>query len=154
MRKTIHPFVMMAVSLVLGTTFGFRNQDHPYRLSDHDMKELFSRMERDAERFRKSLHEDLEHAHWENKRDRESMNKAAAEFEKATDRLKDHFHNGHARPADVQEVLDRGAEIDSFIVGRHLVPRARADWMTLRGDLDQLASAYNITWSWSDGPRG
>ena len=148
MVKTVHLLVVIAIGLALGTVAGVRGQEHPYRLSDHDMKELFGRMERDAERFRKSLHEDLEHAHWDDKKDRESMNKAAVEFEHATDRLKDHFHNGNARPADVQEVLDRGAQIDSFIVGRHLVPRARADWMTLRADLDQLASAYNITWSW------
>jgi len=158
MRKTVHRLVILAISLVLGATLGaapsVRAQDQPHRMSDHDLKELFGRMERDAERFRKSLHEDLEHAHWDDKRDRESMNKAAGEFERATDRLKDHFHNGNARPGDVQEVLDRGAEIDSFIVGRHLVPRARADWMTLRGDLDHLASAYNITWSWPEGPRG
>jgi len=154
MSKTVHLVVIIAVSLVLGAALGFRFQDQPHRLSDHDIKELFGRMERDAERFRKSLHEDLEHAHWEDKRDREGMNKAAADFERATDRLKDHFHNGNARPGDVQEVLDRGAAIDAFIVGRHLVPRARADWMTLRGDLDQLASAYNITWSWPEGPQG
>ena len=150
MKKIIHPLVIMAVTLALGALASALAQDQPYRLNDHDMKELFSRMERNAERFRKSLHADLEHTRWENRKDRESMNKAAVEFEHATDRLKDHFHNGNARSGDLQEVLDRGADINSFIVVRHFVPRARADWMTMRADLDQLASAYNITWRWAD----
>ena len=78
------------------------------------------------------------------------MNRAASGFQRATDRLKDHFHNGNGRTEDVQEVLDRGADINSFIVGRHLVPRARSEWVTLRGDLDQLASACNVSWRWRD----
>jgi hypothetical protein len=148
MRKVIHLSILIAVTLaVCGTGY---SQDQPNRLSDREVKDLMSRMEKDAGRFKHSLHSELEHQHWRDSEERETMNRAASGFERATDRLKDHFHNGNARPGDIQEVLDRGADLNSLIVGRHLLPRARAEWMTLRGDLDQLASAYNVSWRWHD----
>jgi len=148
MRKVIHLSILIAVTLAV-CGIGY-SQDQPNRLSDREVKDLMSRMEKDAERFKHSLHSELEHQHWRDSEERESMNRAASGFERATDRLKDHFHNGNARSGDVQEVLDRGADLNSLIVGRHLLPRARGEWMTLRGDLDQLASAYNVSWRWRD----
>jgi hypothetical protein len=148
MRKVIHLSILIAVTLAV-CGIGY-SQDQPNRLSDREIKDLMSRMEKDAEHFKHSLHSELEHQHWRDSEERESMNRAASGFERATDRLKDHFHNGNARPGDVQEVLDRGADLNSLIVGRHLLPRARGEWMTLRSDLDQLASAYNVAWRWYD----
>ena len=152
MRKLLCLQVLIGLIAVVGASRTANAQNQPSRLSDHDLKGLMERTQHDADRFRHSLHEELEHAHWEDKRDRESMNSAASEFERATDRLRDHFHNGNARPEDIQEVLTRGATIDSFIVGRGLMPRAKSDWVALRGDLDQLAGAYNINWQWPAGP--
>jgi hypothetical protein len=152
MRKLICLPALIVLISVAGVTHGSSRQNQPYRLNDRDMKDLVSRMERDAERFRHSLHEEMEHAKWDDPHVRESMNKAAGDFEQATDRLKDHFHNGNARPSDVQEVLDRGATINEFIDYRNLLPRAKTDWVALRGDLDQLASAYNIQWQWPQAP--
>jgi hypothetical protein len=160
MKKGIYLLAMMVLAAAaLGSVKSAKAQDQPYRMSDREMKELVKSIDADAGRFRHSLHEEMEHARWDDRRDRESMNRAASDFERATDRLKGHFHDGNARPADVQEVLDRGAAIDSLIVGRHLLPRAKEDWIALRGDLDRLAGAYNISWKWpaappSDGPQG
>ncbi|HEY6330976.1 MAG TPA: hypothetical protein VI756_16710 [Blastocatellia bacterium] len=140
------------ILLITCVTHGASTQNEPQRLNDQQMRDLVSRMEHDAERFRHSLHEEMEHARWDDKRDRESMNQAANDFEQATGRLKDHFHNGNARPSDVQEVLNRGAMINTYIVGRNMLPRSKTDWVALRGDLDQLASAYNINWQWPQAP--
>jgi|HubBroStandDraft_6_1064221.scaffolds.fasta_scaffold15401_3 hypothetical protein len=152
MRKLLYLPLLMALIAVVSLSQRAKAQDQPNRMSDRDIKELAQRMDHDADRFRHSLHEEMEHFRWDDKRDRDSMNKTATEFEHATDRLKNHFHDGNARPADIQEVLDRGAEIDGYIMGRHMLPRAKSDWVALRGDLDQLASAYNITWKWQEGP--
>lgn len=149
-EKKIQFFVLLAVTLMLCAVGRATAQDQPYRLSDSDMKRLVAKTEKDADRFKDSLHHELAHQHWEDRRVRDDMNRAASGFEQATDRLKDHFHHGNARAQDIQQVLDRGAEIDSFIVGRHMLPRAQGDWMALRGDLGELAEAYHISWNWSD----
>lgn len=152
MKKIVQFAVLLAITLAVGGARCVMAQDQPYRLNDSDMKRLVGKTEHDADRFKDSLHKELDRWHWEDKRDRDDMKSAASGFERATDRLKDHFHHGNARPEDVQEVLDRGAAIDSFIVGRRMIPRAHADWMALRGDLDELAQAYNISWRWPEGP--
>src|SRR5262249_47310925 len=148
--RMIHICILLAVTLGVGIAGRAGAQEQPYRMNDRDLKSLMGRLERDAGRFKRTLHSELGHQHWRDKGDREGMNRVASEFERATDRLKDHFHNGNARAEDVQQVLDRGADINSFIIGRHLIPRARSEWLTLRGDLDQLASAYNVSWRWRD----
>ena len=57
--------------------------------------------------------------------------------------------------ADARLVLDRAAAIDSFFVNNRIGSGTQRDWQTLRADLDQLATAYNLTWQWgSGGPTG
>ena len=70
------------------------------------------------------------------------------EFETATDRLKDHFGRKQAASGDAEEVLRRGAAIDGFMRRFSLSSRAQSDWAALRGNLDELASAYGVTWNW------
>jgi len=70
------------------------------------------------------------------------------EFETATDRLKDHFGRKQTASGDAEEVLKRGAAIDGFMRRFTLSPRAQSDWSALRGNLDELASAYGVTWNW------
>jgi hypothetical protein len=49
----------------------------------------------------------------------------------------------------VQSVLDRAADIDSFM-RRNPMRRnnAEREWSRLRGNLDELAQAYNVGWQW------
>ena len=57
------------------------------------------------------------------------------------------FDRRQSTAADVQEVLNRGAALDRVMVGRNIrnVTVARS-WTNLRTDLNQLATAYNLTW--------
>jgi len=48
----------------------------------------------------------------------------------------------------VQAVLDRAARIDEFMNRHSLSEQVQTDWQTLRGNLDELAEAYNVTWRW------
>jgi len=34
-----------------------------------------------------------------------------------------------------------------------LSPRAEGDWADLRKNLDSLADAYSVTWSWTEHPK-
>jgi hypothetical protein len=53
--------------------------------------------------------------------------------------------------ADARLVLDRAAQIDSFFVNNRIGAGTQRDWQTLRSDLDQLASAYNLNSQWRTG---
>jgi hypothetical protein len=50
----------------------------------------------------------------------------------------------------VQALLERSARIDSFILRHPLSPRAQDDWAKLKANLDELAAAYEVSWSWAD----
>jgi hypothetical protein len=50
--------------------------------------------------------------------------------------------------SDVENVLRQATYIDDFMNRQTLSMRAENDWTTLRGDLNQLASAYSVAWNW------
>ena len=70
----------------------------------------------------------------------EDLNTAVAQ-------LHERFDRRQSTAADVQEVLNRGAALDRVMVGRNIrnVTVARS-WTSLRTDLNQLATAYNLSW--------
>ncbi|MGH9823903.1 MAG: hypothetical protein ACREDR_11710, partial [Blastocatellia bacterium] len=86
MKKTIQGCLLIVITLALGAMHIASAQDQPYRLSDSDMKRLVAKTEKDADRFKDSLHKELGHQHWQDKRERDDMNRAASSFEQATDR--------------------------------------------------------------------
>lgn len=49
-------------------------------------------------------------------------------------------------------MLRRAALIDSFVIRNHQNTVTERDWQALRRELDDLARAYNVAWSWSN-PR-
>jgi chromatin segregation and condensation protein Rec8/ScpA/Scc1 (kleisin family) len=120
----------------------------PYRLSEGDLKQLISRLEQHSDQFRKSLDSSLDRSRLDGSRAEDRINDFVKAFEEATDRLKDRFDDNQSASATVQEVLDRAASIDRFMVNHHLSGRVSEDWMRVRADLDELASTYSVAWNW------
>jgi hypothetical protein len=52
----------------------------------------------------------------------------------------------------VQDLLDHASYLNSFLANNQLSARAESDWTSLRTDLDQLASSYNVAWNWNTQP--
>jgi hypothetical protein len=48
--------------------------------------------------------------------------------------------------------LDHAALINTFVADRQLSYATESTWTNLRSDLDQLASAFNLAWNWSNVP--
>ena len=119
----------------------------PYRLNDKEMESLMKRIEDSSDRFRKSFDHSLDKSHIGGK-DKDHMKDVVKEFENATDHLKDHFSKKNSAVGDVEEVLNRAAQIDEFMARDIFDSRAKDDWMNLRANLDELARAYNVSWNW------
>lgn len=132
-------FVWMAASV---------QAQHAFRLSENEMKSLLERIEKDADRFRSSLKDALEDSRFDDTRQEDRINDFVKGFEAATDRLEDRFDDDRSASSDVEEVLRRAASIDNFMLRHRLNARAQSDWASLRASLDQLASAYNVSWNW------
>ena len=121
---------------------------HARRISDNDVKAIISRMDTHAEHFRHSLSDALNHSHFNHTSTEDDINAFVKNFERSTDRLKDHFGKHNVAADDAEEVMRRAGQIDAFMRAHELSSRAQDDWRMLRRDLDELALAYNVSWRW------
>lgn len=81
----------------------------------------------------------------------DDLNRLIVDFEAALNQLDRRLSTRRATASDARMVLDRAALIDSFFVNNRIGAGSQRDWQALRADLDQLASYYNLTASWSSG---
>jgi len=123
----------------------------PYRLNDKEVERILTRIENQTKTFRKSLDRSLDRSRLNGTHREDDINGLMKAFEDQTKHLRDRFKDHKSVAADVEAVLDRAASIDAFMVRQRLSGRAQEDWSALRGNLDELAQAYNVSWRWG-GP--
>lgn len=120
----------------------------PTRLSDDQVERLLERIEKSADKFRESIDDALDKSRADDSKLEKDINRFVQAFENATDRLEKRFDDDKSSSADVEEVLTRAASINSMMAHHRFNDRAQADWRLLRGDLNELARAYGVTWEW------
>jgi len=82
----------------------------------------------------------------------EDIERMILDFESAANQLDRRLSSRRtATSADVQTLLDRGGQIDTFFANNRLGAGSRREWQAIRADLDQLAGYYNLTPRWSSG---
>jgi hypothetical protein len=118
------------------------------RVGDKDVKSLLGRVESRADRFRQSVDAALDHSEINGTGYEDEINRYMKDFARATDKWKSHFDDHDTAAADATEVLGRAREIDRFLAAHPLSDRVQTDWTDLRATLDELARAYNVSWSW------
>src|SRR5438067_222977 len=72
----------------------------------------------------------------------DDINRLILDFESAASQLDRRLGSRRTGSADVQVLLDRGAQIDNFFSSNRLGSGSRREWMAIRADLDQLAGYY------------
>lgn len=137
--------------MALGSNAAGQVVGEPYRVSDKEVVRLLDRIKNETDTFRKSLKDALNKSRFDRTRREDDINAYVKNFEEETKRLDDNFDHHKSTTSDVDSVLDRAARIDGFMSRYPLTGRAQGDWATLRADLEQLASAYNVSWRWGGG---
>ena len=146
--RLIRYCVVMVAAISLAGLFSIASAQQPYRMSERELKGLLSRIDKGAERFRGSLDKSLDKSRFDGTKAEDNINQFVKDFVDATDTLKSRFNDSRAASGSVEEVLRRAATIDNFMLRHKLTPRAQNDWRYLRASLDELARAYNVSWSW------
>lgn len=146
--KSITRFAAILAVMLLAGLATVAQAQRPYRLSENEVRRLIDRIEQNTDSFRASLDSALDRSRLDESRAEDRINDFVKDFEAATDRLKERFDDDRSAGATVQEVLDRGARIDRFMVRHQFRGRVNDDWMQLRANLDELASAYTVAWNW------
>ncbi|HZM99531.1 MAG TPA: hypothetical protein VFB70_09060 [Pyrinomonadaceae bacterium] len=141
-------FVFVVSFLGVATRAHAQVVGQPYRISDKEVERILHRMENQANKFRHSLDAALDRSRLNGTNREDDINAFIKNFDEQTKRLHDRFDDHKSVAADVEAVLNSAASIDQFMRRQHLNERAQNDWSTLRGNLDELAAAYNVTWRW------
>jgi hypothetical protein len=131
-----------------GTGYGRPQTGVAYRMSDRQLDAIIRRIENGADRFRTDMGNALNRSTYNGTRAEDNINQFVRDFETATDQLRSRFDGRTSVAADVENVLRQATYIDDFMTRQTLPMRAENSWTTLRGDLNQLASAYSVAWNW------
>ncbi len=145
-------FVVLTVficSALLATSAMGQVSGQPYRLNDKEVEKIIHRIEQQSDRFRASLDSGLDKSRLNGTNREDDINRFVKEFYDETKKLHDRFDHKKSTAPDVRSVLERAASIDDFMRRNRTSSRAQEDWSTLRGNLDELAAAYNVSWLWS-----
>jgi len=121
----------------------------PYTVSDVQLSNLLTRIETRTDAFKRRVDRSLDRSVVNNTRTEDSISTYVANFENATDRLKQRFDARESTGADVSEVLTRALYIDRFMARNRLSNNAESEWRLLRQDLDTLAGYYTVSWNWN-----
>jgi hypothetical protein len=81
----------------------------------------------------------------------DDIDRLILDFEAAVNQLDRRLSSRRTNSSDVQMVLDRAVLIDNFFSNNRLGAGSRREWQTIRTDLDQLASYYNLSPRWGGG---
>ena len=120
-----------------------------YRGSESSVRSLLTRLETRTDLYRREIGNALDRGILNDTRSESSVISYVADFETATDKLKQNFEARRSTSADIEEVLNRAYYIDGFMRDYRLSTAAESQWRLIRTDLDTLASNYNVAWNWN-----
>ncbi len=132
-----------------GSNYPTGSYQIPYRITDREVDMVIQRVEQNTDRFRSTLENALDRSRYNSTRSEDDINRFVRDFETATDQLRSRFNSRASVDADVEQVLERAASIDTFMRNNRLTNRAQNEWSVLRSDLTALADAYGVAWNWN-----
>jgi hypothetical protein len=147
-KSSLIAFAFVITCLSAATRAQAQVVGQPYRLSDKEVERILHRVENQAKNFRHSLDSALDRSRLNGSNREDDINAFIKTFDEQTKRLHDRFDDHKSVAADVEAVLNSAASIDQFMRRQRLNDRAERDWSNLKASLDELATAYNVTWRW------
>lgn len=134
--------------LVFGTSSINAVRQEPFRVSDQQVAQLLAQLDTHTENFRRSLAVAIKNSFLKDAAMGRYLKLFAWELEQLTDHLKERSHDRKPISSEVQEVLNRGPYLDTFMKSYDLGAQAENDWQLIYADLNQLASYYKIKTYW------
>ncbi|MBK7705585.1 MAG: hypothetical protein IPJ30_07335 [Acidobacteria bacterium] len=143
-------YFLVLIALVVSLTTVTFAQTRPYRVRDRQVQTLLNRIETRTDTFRRTIANALDNSNINNTRREDRIDTYINDFENATDSLKRNFSGNRSTTDDVQEVLNRAANIDRFMGNNQITRTAQNQWKLIRTDLSTLANYYRVSWNWNN----
>ena len=123
-----------------------------YTLNDFQMRQLIDRLNVRSATFSRNFRSDLNRGTSNDRYSLDEVRRQLNDFEVALVQLRNRVNSRQSTTSDARTVLERAAFLNNYISDRQLSYQTENNWSTLRTDLEQLASAFNIAWNWSTTP--
>ncbi|HZG54298.1 MAG TPA: hypothetical protein VEZ40_19510, partial [Pyrinomonadaceae bacterium] len=154
-RQIISAWMVLAMlSISIGVQAQTTRRRPAYRNNTMQTRQLLTRLETNAERFRLSLSQSLDQGRLDGTRREDNITNVLDDFNHIVDHVRERYDAQQLVTADVEALLARASRLDRFITnqtnnrrGNTVSARAQSDWASLRIDLDQLARMYNVAWN-------
>ena len=124
-----------------------RNTRRTTRVNDRQVEQIIRSIEQRSDVFRRSFDAALDRSRFDGSYTEDSVNEFVKGFEEATNDLRSRFNGRTAAAGDVDNVLNRAAQIDQFMRTNLRQRRVQGDWTLLKGDLQRLANAYSVAFN-------
>jgi hypothetical protein len=138
-RKTIFMALLVVASVGSGVA--------QFNSTDTNIRDLVRRIQSDTINLRNSVQNATDRGNYRVT----ELNQLISNLDAATLQLDRRLASRRNTSADARLVLDRAAQIDNFVANNRVGGGIQRNWQTLRSDLDQLASAYNLPAQWRSG---
>jgi len=141
---------MMALTTVCLLASGLlvQAQQRVYRGTYQSVRQVILRLENRANLFRNSM-DDWSRGSTDVFNSNDEVMGPVRDFNDSVRHLRDSFDRRQATSFEVQDVLTRASRVDDFVRRTSVDMRAQNQWTSIRTDLNQLASAFNLTWQTS-----
>ncbi len=150
-RKILNLFTVTLFAIGLTTATMSVQAQRPYRVSDRNVQNLLNRLETKTDAYKRDLDRALDNSRRLNNTNTEdTVLNYVADFETATDSLKQRFDAKNSVTSDVENVLSRAAYINEFMRTNRLDVASQRSWAGIRTDLTTLAGYYSVRGDWTN----
>jgi hypothetical protein len=140
-RKTIFMALLVVAASIAMVDTGLAQ----FTSNNASIRDIVRRIQTDTSTLRSSAQNAADRGNYR----MNELNQLLADFDAAVVQLDRRLGTRRAGAEDARLVLDKGLQIDNFFANNRIRSGTLGDWQRLRGDLDQLAQAYNLNWQWS-----
>ena len=145
MKKYIFNFASVFLFLGLISATFVQAQNRPYRVTDRQVLTVLTRIETNTDIYKQQANNALRRGVLSSGDSQDSFSGYVTDFESAVANLNQNFDSRRSAVSDVQNVLDRAADINAFMQRNRLNANVQRTWTTIRNDLTTLATYYNVS---------
>jgi len=120
-----------------------------YTVAGSQVSTLLTGLESKTDIYKRLMNKALDRSVLNNTKSEDQIFAYIMEFENSTDKLKQRFDAKESTDANALDVLNRAANIDSFMRDYRLLRSAEKQWRLIRADLKTLSNYYAVSFNWN-----
>jgi hypothetical protein len=116
--------------------------------NQREVRNIVQSLLSEVDDFRYSLDSELSRTSI-SRSERDDINNDISGLEDAISQFEGKFQRSRESSDDVKDILQAAKSVNDFVYNRRYGTSFQTDWTNVRTQLDRLASAYKVNWSWS-----